>query len=386
MPKFHHRVETPFSQSFRTQKIQGMFDIPPTEMLSKEWDVDLPIEDKEWEIGLIVGPSGAGKTTLAKRIFGDDKYHEGFTWGRTSIVDDFPEDCSVSEITSALSHVGFGSPPEWQKPYGVLSNGQKFRAEMARVILEAQDLLVVDEFTSVVDRQVAKAVSSAVQKYVRRTGKQFVAVSCHYDIIEWLQPDWVYYVDTNTFKYTRGSLRRPEIKIRLQRVHHTAWGLFKGHHYLSSDLNKSAHCYVGSIDEDPVVFIAALKFPHPHALDIWKAHRTVVLPDYQGLGIGNAVSKALAKYYYEMGYRFTSVTSHPGFTAARVKSPDWVMTRAPGQVPAAGKNSKVTGQSVGRMTAAFEYVGNAESKALHDLHNREIYRNHKASKAKRVRS
>ena len=40
----------------------------------------------------------------------------------------------------------------------------------------------MDEFTSVVDRQVAQIGAHAIQKYVRKHGRQFVAVSCHYDI------------------------------------------------------------------------------------------------------------------------------------------------------------------------------------------------------------
>jgi ABC-type ATPase with predicted acetyltransferase domain len=64
---------------------------------------------------------------------------------------------------------------------------------MARALSEDTDMVVIDEFTSVVDRQVAQVASHTVQKAVRRTpGRQFVAVTCHYDVTDWLQPDWVY--------------------------------------------------------------------------------------------------------------------------------------------------------------------------------------------------
>src|SRR5439155_19760773 len=52
-------------------------------------------------------------------------------------------------------------------------------------------LPIFDEFTSVVDRTVAQIGSAAVAKTIRRSGKQLVAASCHYDVIEWLQPDWI---------------------------------------------------------------------------------------------------------------------------------------------------------------------------------------------------
>jgi ABC-type ATPase with predicted acetyltransferase domain len=63
---------------------------------------------------------------------------------------------------------------------------------LARLICDAPDKVVVDEFTSVVDRQIAKIGAAAFAKSWRKTGKQIVLLSCHYDIIEWLQPDWVY--------------------------------------------------------------------------------------------------------------------------------------------------------------------------------------------------
>jgi len=361
--KFHHKVSSEFKPTFRSSKIAGMFDIDVEQKIVNEWDVDFPIEDvnPDWQVGVIVGPSGAGKTTLAKKIFGEDAYFQGFEWKGPAVVDDFPESLSASEVPAALSAVGFASPPQWLKSFNVLSNGQKFRAELARLLTEDRDLVVFDEFTSVVDRTVAQIGSTALGKYIRKTDKKFVAVGCHYDILDWIDPDWVYYVDTNTFEdYTSGRLerrRRPEIKISVQRVHHSAWRIFQGHHYLDKTINKSAHCYVATIDEKPVAFTAALKFPHPTVKNMWKEHRTVVLPDYQGMGLGTMMSALIAEHYHSQGNRYTSVTSHPAFMFSRIRDPRWVMTRAPGRAPPAGKNSKVTGQSADRVTAAFEYIG-----------------------------
>ena len=109
-----------------------------------------------------------------------------------------PDQMSAKQITEALSSVGFSSPPDWLKPFKVLSNGQKMRAELARLIAESNEPVIYDEFTSVVDRQVAQIGSAAIQKFIRRNNKQFIAVSCHYDIEQWLEPDWVY--DVNNHK------------------------------------------------------------------------------------------------------------------------------------------------------------------------------------------
>ena len=148
---------------------------------------------EEWHIGVIVGGSGTGKTTSAREVFGD-KLITGFEWSAASVVDDMPKQCGMDEIERMFYAVGFCSVPSWLKPYAVLSNGEQMRVELARAMLE-RDFIVFDEFTSVVDRQIAQTASMAINKAIHRTGKKFIAVTCHYDVLEWLQPDWVF--DTN---------------------------------------------------------------------------------------------------------------------------------------------------------------------------------------------
>lgn len=143
-----------------------------------------------------LGGSGTGKTTIARHLYGD-QMQSNIKWESESVIDDMPAECKIDEIEKMFYAVGFGSVPSWLKPYNVLSNGEKMRVELARAML-SKDFVVFDEFTSVVDRQVAKTASLAISKAVRRENKQFVAITCHKDVIEWLQPDWV--LDTNTMK------------------------------------------------------------------------------------------------------------------------------------------------------------------------------------------
>jgi len=131
-------------------------------------DIDIP---DEWQVGLIVGKSGTGKTTIAKQLF-EDAYITSYDYSAETVLDDMPKECSVEQITSAFNSVGFSSPPSWLKPYSVLSNGQKMRVDLARAILEDNELFVFDEFTSVVDRNVAQIGSFAMQKAIRKTNKK----------------------------------------------------------------------------------------------------------------------------------------------------------------------------------------------------------------------
>lgn len=188
-------------KTFRVSKIMADFDVDPKHSNEHfEGDFDLP---EKWNVGIIVGKSGTGKTTIAKDMFGEELI-SGFEYKHKSVIDDMPKNKSVEDISKAFYSVGFGSVPSWLKPYSVLSNGEKMRVDIARSILE-KDFIVFDEFTSVVDREVAKVASMAVSKAIRKQNKKFIAVTCHYDVIDYLEPDWIFNTDTMTFSFTTGD-------------------------------------------------------------------------------------------------------------------------------------------------------------------------------------
>lgn len=143
---------------------------------------------KKFKIGVIVGSSGSGKSTLLKH-FGNE---ESPNWdSKKSIISHFE---TPDEAINKLGSVGLNSVPSWYKPYHVLSNGEKFRADLARKL---KSNCVIDEFTSVVDRAVAKAASVSLSRYVKNNHLENIVLStCHHDILEWLEPDWVLNTDT----------------------------------------------------------------------------------------------------------------------------------------------------------------------------------------------
>ena len=196
MPTFNIIRKTEISKSFRVKSTIDRFTMSEDKLVN-EFNGELNL-DFDWSVGVIVGASGTGKTTVAKELFGDN-FIERFDYSAGSILDDMPEYVTLDQIHQALTSVGFGSPPDWVKPYHVLSNGQQMRCDLARAILSKMDLIAFDEFTSVVDRDVAKIGSIAVQKYIRKNNKQFIAITPHRDVIEYLQPDWVFDTDTFTF-------------------------------------------------------------------------------------------------------------------------------------------------------------------------------------------
>ena len=187
--------ETAPTESFRSETVRSRFDLPPGQPLRFEIEAKVP----DTGIGAIVGPSGSGKTLIAEALYGGTPALE---WHADTILDDMPEGSQMDDIIGTLTAVGLSSIPAWLQPYGTLSTGQQFRAMIARRILETEPetRVVIDEYTSVVDRQVARAVSVALGKHARRVGSNLTVVSCHTDFLEWLQPDWVFYTDTRELK------------------------------------------------------------------------------------------------------------------------------------------------------------------------------------------
>lgn len=324
------------------------------------FDFHVPGYENYWAVGLI--HHNCGKSSIAREMFGAQLIG-GYDWpADKSIVDAFPAEMPIKDITGLLSSVGFSSPPSWLRPFGVLSNGEQFRATVARALAESPEMAVIDEFTSVVDRTVAQIGSSAVAKTVRRRGQKLIAVSCHYDILEWLQPDWVYEPATASFQW-RLLRRRPDIQLEIVRVHSSAWQLFKKHHYLDSSLAACAICFCALLGGHPVAFSSAIHRP-THG---WGEHRTVCLPDYQGVGIGNAISEYVAGLMASLKGRYMSTTSSPSMIAHRNKSPLWKMHRKPSMVSGGMKMVNTLGTkgspkvktSFGRFTAGFIFRGAA---------------------------
>ncbi|MFG0332839.1 MAG: AAA family ATPase [Maioricimonas sp. JB049] len=368
--------ETRVSLTSRVRQMCGLFDLEPAKTSRREWSHELPIDEFDWQIGLVYGPSGCGKSTLARELW-PDALVDGFEWpADRSVVDAFPADMPIKNVCGLLSSVGFSSPPAWVRPHHVLSNGEQFRATVARALAERPELLVVDEFTSVVDRRVARIGSHAVAKTVRRRGGQFVAVACHDDLIEWLDPDWTYEPAAGQFQRRRERRPRPAIELEVRRVGTDAWRWFAPHHYLSHKIARPAQCFLGLVDGAPAVFTAVMSFPHKVSPS-WREHRTVCLPDFQGAGIGMQFSTFVASLYAATGRCYTSTTAHPGLIASRARSPVWDMVRTPQRASVksrtqlmrqtASQRAHYLSIAVTRATAGFRYCGPANPDAARAL-------------------
>lgn len=325
----HHRCAD--YASYRAACVRSLFNADSGDFIL---DADLPIEAAPWQIGLVVGPSGSGKSSLGERIWGRAAMCRGGRWPKDKPIIDAiapDKDGDWQTVTAAFSAVGLGDVPAWLRPYRALSTGEKFRAELARLICEAPERVVVDEFTSVVDRQIARIGASAFARAWRSTGGQAILLSCHYDIMDWLAPDWIFDTGGDGFRWTRGCLQRPGIELEIRQTGWEWWPLFEPHHYLRPPNAIAAVCYVGFVRGRPVAHLAVST---RQGLVEARACRLVVLPDWQGMGIGTRFLNTVCDLWrrgenrYGKPMRTLFHTSHPGLAAALRRSPLWTQVSA----------------------------------------------------------
>lgn len=333
---------------------ENEFEVPQFEM------------PKDFGIGLIVGPSGSGKSSILKQL---GRKEEEFNWDpNKAIASHFN---SYDEASERFSAVALNSIPDQLKPYHTLSTGQKFRAHMARAIKSGA---TVDEFTSVVDRNVAKALSNSIRKYVDRNNlKDIIFVGCHYDIIEYLRPDWIF--DTKTQKLSVGRLAsRPQLTLSARKADKSAWNIFKEHHYLTCEIPQNTpHCYLYYWENQLVGFGSLNIFPHPKFKSCWNIGRVVCLPDFQGLGFGYKIIQHLAliathnyNHCAKSFGRCKIVTAIPALQHKLNNSPDWQFIKGSDvrkeqtfsdDRKFGGYTKEYFDRHLNRPTKAFHYIG-----------------------------
>lgn len=203
MPSFDIVKTSNIKNTFRVNSVLTSFDLKP-ENVGEHIKGNIPIENKDWNIMVIYGESGTGKSTIAKQIFGD-LYFEKFDYSAASLIDDMPKSKNVDEIIKVFCSCGLGTAHSWLKPYSVLSTGEKYRADLARCILEDREMIIFDEFTSVVDRSTAITGAVAISKSIRKMNKKFVAITCHDDILPYMSPDAIYNTNIHQFFFTKNQ-------------------------------------------------------------------------------------------------------------------------------------------------------------------------------------
>jgi len=316
MQNYELTLSSPVANSFRCTKAANSLDIDQTKKQIHHFKINADLES-DFNIGLIVGASGSGKTTLAKHIYGDECFKQILNLD-LPVIDQFPENYSYDECAAMLAGVGLTSVVCWIRPSHTLSNGQRARAECALQMANESKLIVIDEWTSVVDRTVAKVMSYCIQKHARKTNKKIILLSCHYDVLDWLNPDWV--VDCNKQEFINRRLlwqsfeRTERLQFEIKKCDSSTWKYFSKYHYLSDRL-PGGHIEIYGLfhNQEQIGFQCFANYvPHNNKKIPEKMHsnRTVIHPDYAGLGLGikliNETSKDMKTKGYDVWAKFSS--------------------------------------------------------------------------------
>lgn len=365
MQAYHIKLESPVSTSFRCQRAANSQDIDASKKSIHELKIEADLQS-EYSIGLILGSSGSGKTTLAKGIFEPTCFEVNIK-DELPIIEQLPKEWSFDQCSEALHGIGLTSVPCWIRPVYTLSNGQRARATALLQISENKSLTVIDEWTSVVDRTVAKVMSHCVAKFARKNNKKIVFLSCHYDVVEWLNPDWI--IDCNTSKFIDRRLlhraRTEQLKFQVRECDSSSWKNFSRYHYLSDKLAGGKNHYFGLYHgQNQIGFIAFSNYVpiRKNTRPIFHANRIVIHPDYCGFGLGlrltDIASKDLSeKYGYDIRIKFSSL---PILKACQ-KNPKWklltVDRRSIGAVKRPGSSMlRKTGFRTNVTAYTFQYI------------------------------
>lgn len=340
-----------------TQYVYDAFDIQNKEETSVSISMDLSSgKTFEWNIGVILGGSGSGKTTILK---GCGEIKQPNFHSEKPLISNF-DWLEPKEATLILTSMGLSSVPTWLRPFHTLSNGEQYRATLAYLVASAKDgeVILIDEYTSVVDRDVAKAMSFALQKYIRRENKRIILASCHYDILEWLMPDWTCSPQKGGALERCDYLRqgRPQIELQVSRVEAETWDFFKKHHYLTEDVNKSCKFLLFEWNDKPTGIIALINQPNKGGkASAMAISRVVVLPDYQGMGLGINICEFSSAILKDNGACNVYIkTVNPALGEYMSKSKKWKPTGRN------GKSGFTDAKAVNRKKRAsycYEYTG-----------------------------
>ncbi|HKQ49559.1 MAG TPA: ATP-binding cassette domain-containing protein [Phycisphaerae bacterium] len=151
-------------------------------------------------ITFLTGPSGSGKTSLLAAIAEQSPgaVHVGgarFPADR-SIVDGIAPQRPLSTALEILTACGLGEPRLWVRRFADLSDGEKFRAALARTLGSSPEgrapaIILCDEFAESLHRRAARAIAYNLRKLVTRHRLILVAASSHGDLIDDLQPNQI---------------------------------------------------------------------------------------------------------------------------------------------------------------------------------------------------
>jgi ABC-type dipeptide/oligopeptide/nickel transport system ATPase subunit len=356
------KLECKGSESFHAAKAATSVNLKIEEKLTHTLSVDADLITN-FSLGLVVGSSGSGKTSLVKKIYGDECLGVSIDEDK-AIIDQFPGEWTYDQRVESLTAMGLTAIPCWVRAAKTLSTGQRARADACIKLSFAKDgdTVIIDEWTSTVNREVAKIMSHSIRKFMDKNKDKIkvkiILVSCHYDIVEWLQPDWI--IDCNKQSYeNRRSLRQERaerLNFYIAEADNKTWKYFSKYHYLSSSLAGGKTYSFGLFTEHGEQ-IGFVNFANYSFVDrkMMHSNRVVIHPDYIGLGLGIKLSTEASRVMKRRGFTVMAKFASVAMYKQRLNHPDWFCINIV-QMKSKKQNALISKMDKGRNKGKLNYV------------------------------
>lgn len=159
----------------------------------KDFEIDVP----QGSIVYITGQSGSGKSLLlrelSERLGATQEVAdiETVEMKEVPLIDQVGKD--TNDAARILSMAGINDAYLFIRKPSELSDGQRYRFKIAKLMESTARVWVADEFGAILDRTTAKIVSLSLRKFAKKVGATVIVATTHKDLRDELAP--TVYVD-----------------------------------------------------------------------------------------------------------------------------------------------------------------------------------------------
>lgn len=307
--------------SGRVNLIEEIFGIQDRTALKK---YKLP-EELEG-ITLINGYSGSGKTVFLQQYINAYHHYQTFKGpedGTQPVINLIGN--TVEEAFEYLGYVGLSEAFVYITPYNNLSEGQKMRFKIAKLLEAKSRYIYFDEFLSNVDRKTAKVIAFNIQKWLRKKKINAIFATCHSDLKEYLLPDHLIEINKcglyrqKIFHYEGNEKIDFLGKFEIREGNIEDYQNLSKYHYLGEEdieavfMGSDTQIYTAT-DEKHIIATIAVTSPYPiewncekffkdinHKLKV--VMRIIVHPQYRGIGVATLLLNYVSKIYPDIELR-----------------------------------------------------------------------------------
>jgi ABC-type ATPase with predicted acetyltransferase domain len=194
--KLSRQFDTEVQRSQRVLDVAEMFGLGLDDKTFVVLD-GLELDVRSGDIVYITGQSGSGKSTILYELRNEMEktglkvcsLDEVEMLDKPIVDQVYPEESSLAKTLELFSLVGLSDANLFLRKPKELSDGQRYRFALAKMIESGAEVWMADEFLAVLDRVTAKVIAYNIQKTARKIGATLVVATTHRDMVDDLDPD-----------------------------------------------------------------------------------------------------------------------------------------------------------------------------------------------------